>query len=67
MEDYKNSLEATQLENKINHLEKKPNVESLRKNEEEFIKDNQLISILQRIFRNKKHNVSTNKRLTRLH
>ena len=43
-EDYKEYLEATQLENKINQLEKsKVNVDSLRKNQKEFIKNNKLI------------------------
>ena len=43
-EDYKKCLEATQLKNKINQLEKsKVNVDSLRKNQKEFIKNNKLI------------------------
>ena len=38
-ENYKNCLEATQLENKINCLEKnKINIDSLKKNYKEFIK-----------------------------
>ena len=37
--DYKNCLEATQLENKISHLERnKIDVDSLRGNHNEFIK-----------------------------
>ena len=37
-ENYKNCLEATQLENKINHLEKNEiNVDSLKKGHKEFI------------------------------
>ena len=42
--DYKHFLEATQLENKRNQLEKnKLDPESLRKNHKEFIKNNKLI------------------------
>ena len=37
-EDYKDCLEATQFENKINQLEKtKPDVDSFRKNDKKFI------------------------------
>ena len=44
-ENYKNCLEATQLENKINHLEKNEiNVDSLKKGHKEFI-INQWINI----------------------
>lgn len=42
-EDYKKFLEATQLETKINRLEKKKNVDSLRKSQDDFIKNNSLI------------------------
>ena len=45
-ENYKNCLEATQLENKINYLEKnKININSflLQKNHKKFIKNNKLI------------------------
>ena len=42
--DYKHFLEATQLENKTNQLEKnKLDTESLRGNHKEFIKNNKLI------------------------
>ena len=38
-EDYKHFLQATQLENKINQLEKnKVNVERFRKNHKKFVK-----------------------------
>ena len=38
-EDYKHCLEPTQLENKINHLQKRNlNVDNLRENHKEFIK-----------------------------
>ena len=57
--DYKNFLEGTQHENKIIQLEKKPDVDSLRKNHKEFTKNKKLILKLQQIFRSKKHNVFT--------
>ena len=40
-ENYKNCLEATQLENKINHIEKnKFYIDRTKKNHKEFIKKN---------------------------
>ena len=43
-EDFKNCLEATQIENKINHLEKnKVDVQIHRENHKEFKKSNKLI------------------------
>ena len=43
-ENYKNCLEGTQFENKINHLEKnKITVGSLEKDHKEFLKSNKLI------------------------
>ena len=43
-EDYKNCLEAAQIENKINHLEKTKNdVDSLKEDPKGFIKNNKLI------------------------
>ena len=41
-EHYKHCLEATQLENKINQLEKEVDMDSLRENREEFIKKNNI-------------------------
>ena len=35
--DYKICLEATQLENEINHLEKKVDIDNLRESYKEFI------------------------------
>ena len=53
-------LEVTQLENKINQLEKnKVDVDSLRKNNEEFIKSNRLILKSKQRFRSEKLNVFT--------
>ena len=59
-EDYRHFLEATQLENKINNLEKNNlNVDNIRENHNEFIKNNKLILKLQQRFWSKKHNVFT--------
>ena len=58
--DYENCLKATQLENKINQLEKqKVNTESLRENLNEFIKNNKLILKTQQRFKSERHNVFT--------
>ena len=44
MEDYKNCLELTKLENEINYLEKnKVNAESLGESQNQFIKNNKSI------------------------
>ena len=58
-ENYRNCLEATQLENKINHLEKnKINIDSLKKNLKEFIKNNKsILKTQQRL--NERHNAFT--------
>ena len=43
-QDCKNCVEEAQIENKINHLEKsKIDVDSLKQNQKEFIKNNKLI------------------------
>ena len=59
----KNYLEATQLDNKINHLEKnKISIDSfllLQKKHEEFIKSNKLILKTQQRFKSERHNVYT--------
>ena len=58
LEEYKHCLEATQLENKINQLEKnKLNVNILRENHKEFIKNSKFILKSQQRFRSQKHNV----------
>ena len=47
-ENYKNCLKATQLENKINNLEKsKINVYGINKNHKEFTKSNKSILKIQ--------------------
>ena len=43
-ENYKNCLEVTQLENEISYLEKnKTDIDSIKKNQKEFIRSNELI------------------------
>ena len=55
-ENYKNCLEATQLENKINYLEKnKIAINSIK----EFRKNNKSILKIQQRFKSEKHNVFT--------
>ena len=57
-EDYKNCLEAAQIENKINYLEKNEiDVESLSKHQKEFRKINKLILKTHQRFRSEKHYV----------
>ena len=55
-EDSKNALEAGQIENIINHLEKnKIDVDSLKEDQKEFIKNRKLILKTQQRFRSEKH------------
>ena len=55
-QNYKNCLEATQLENKINYLEKnKIDIDNIK----EFIKINKSIIKIQRRFKSERHNVFT--------
>ena len=61
-ENCKNCFEATQLENKINYLEKKIDIDSFfcyKRKHKEFIKTNKSILKTQQRFRNEKHNVFT--------
>ena len=59
-ENYKNCLEATQLDNKTNYLEKNEiNLESLKEDHKEFIKNNKLILKTQQRFKSERHNVFT--------
>ena len=62
-EKYKNCLEATQLENKSNHLGKnKINIDSFfcyKRNHKEFIKNNKLILKTQQRFKSERHNIFT--------
>ena len=60
-EDYENVLDVTQLENNINHLEKnKVNLDNLKKDHNELIKNDELILKPQQRFRSRK-NVFTEK------
>ena len=55
-QDHKNCLEATQLENKINHPEENErDIDSFK----EFIKNNTLILKIQQRFKGEMHNVFT--------
>ena len=55
-ENYKNCLKATQLENKINNLEKsKINVYGINKNHKEFMKSNKSILKIQQRFKSETH------------
>ena len=59
-ENYKNLLEATQLESKRNHLENNEiHLHSLKKDYKEFIKNNTLILKTRKRFKNEKHNFFT--------
>ena len=63
-ENYKNCLEATQLDNKINYLEKNEiNVDSLQKDHKEFMKSNELVSKAQQRSKSERHNAFTEKDL----
>ena len=56
----KSCLEAIQLENKINYLEKnKIDIDSIKENHKEFIKNNKSILKIQQRLKNKRHNVIT--------
>ena len=58
--NHKNCLEATQLDNKINYLEKNEiNLDSLKKDHKEFIKNNKLILKTHQRFKRERHNVFT--------
>ena len=57
-EDYKHSLEATQLENKMNHVEKNNlNVDNLQENYKKLININKVILNSQQRFGREKQNV----------
>ena len=55
--NYKTCFEATQLENKINHLGKnKIDICNLKKDYKEFIKDSTLLLKIQKRFKSERHN-----------
>ena len=54
--NYKSFLEATQLENNVNHLEKyKTHIDSLKKDHKEFIANSKLIKETQKRFKSESH------------
>ena len=56
---YKNCLKASQIENKINYLEKKRiDVDCFKEDKKEFVKNNKLILKTQ-IFKSERHNIFT--------
>ena len=59
-QDYKNCLEAAQIERKVNYLrEKKIDVESLQEGQKGFVKNKKLILKTQQRFQSERHNVFT--------
>ena len=59
-ENYKNCFEATQLDNKINYLEENNiDIDIIKENDQEFIKNNKSISKIQQRFKSERHNVFT--------
>ena len=57
-ENYKNCLEATQLENEISYLEKnKINIDSIKKNHNQFRRNNKSILKTQQRFKSERHNL----------
>ena len=56
-ENYKNRLEATQLENKINFRENKVDRDSIKENYKEFIRNNESILKIQQTCKSERHNV----------
>ena len=59
-ENYKNCFEKTQLENKIHYLEKnKVGIDNIKKDLEEFIRNNKSILKIQQRFKSEMHNVFT--------
>ena len=60
LENYNNCLEITELEKKVNHLEKNNiDVDNLKEDYKEFTKNNKLISKTQQTFKSERHNVFT--------
>ena len=62
-QDYKNCLEAAQIERKITYLEKinKCDVDSLKEDQKEFAKNNKLILKTQQRFKSERHNAEIKK------
>ena len=56
--DYKNCLKAAQIERKINYLRrKKIDVDSIKQDQKEFVKNNKPILKSQQIFKSERYNV----------
>ena len=59
-EDSQNFLEAAQLESKTNHIQRNEiDIDSLKKDKKEFIKNNKLILKTQPRFKSQRHNAFT--------
>ena len=61
-QDYKNCFESAKIETEINYLRKKKiDVDSLKEDKKEFVKNNKLILKIQQRFKSERHNVFTEK------
>ena len=59
-QDYQNCLEASQLVNEINYIQKnKTDIDNIKENHKEFIKSNKSILKIQQKFKNERYNVFT--------
>ena len=58
-ENCKNCFEVTKLEDKIKYVEKKINIDNLKKSRIEFIRNNKSILKIQQRFKREKHNFFT--------
>ena len=56
-ENYKKCLKATQLDNKIKYQENKINIDSLKKNHKEFIRNNESIQKITQKFKSERQHV----------
>ena len=55
--NYKNCLEEAQLEYEINYLNNKINIDRVKENQKEFVKNNKSILRTKQRFKNKRHNI----------
>ena len=55
--DHKNCLRAAQIVRKINYLRNKIDVDNLKEDQKEFIKNNKLILKKQQRFKSENHNI----------
>ena len=64
-ENYKNCLEATQLDNKIRYLDKNEiNIDSLENNHKKLMRHNKPILKTQQRFKSEKHNIFSEEALS---